>query len=489
MKRWNLFVGAMTMLCIQLAQAQNDLCNTVVDIDPYFEGIFATQNQNVTMESFATAEPYVLKIHFWDVAFDNGDNPDALSLEQMLGVVANLNKDFNAFNIFFKFDGKSQVNASNFRVINTDPDMPTGNPTPGEFINYLEQSSNYKTGTINMYSIDDLLFSGAYQDDQNDGLFGIIVTDHSLYSTTYPSPILLTHEVGHFFNLQHTFYCGADDNSCENVTRDPNDPDYNAHNKGDYIIDTFATPEGMQGDVDFDSNTCLYTNTTATDETGRPYADYEPEVTNFMSYSWPCQSQFTPGQVVRMRLHIDVLNDHPTITKIENHDISTLYEPYAGFYAPYFPYLGNEPPLFQPGFTYRFVACECECPQPTDYEDTNFSYTNTSLLTIFPDETDYSRIAHPNHSAISIAEVPEMLGDPQTVRRCWDNWFTPPIIGGTITLFNDGVFNTNVTIVPQDSTQINNPALVDDLDSGLYNIKKNKADGTIDEVNILKENE
>ena len=57
-----------------------------------------------------------------------------------------------------------------------------------------------------------------------------------------------------------------------------------------------------------------------------------------------------------------------------------------------------------------------------------------------------------------------------------------------MTQFNDGVFNTNVTIQAHDSTQINNPSLIDNLDAGLYVIDKTYDDGTTNQSVILKEN-
>ena len=54
--------------------------------------------------------------------------------------------------------------------------------------------------------------------------------------------------------------------------------------------------------------------------------------------------------------------------------------------------------------------------------------------------------------------------------------------------FNDNVFNTNVTVTPKDSTQINNPDLIPALPSGLYKIDKTYEDGSNDETVIFKEN-
>jgi len=50
------------------------------------------------------------------------------------------------------------------------------------------------------------------------------------------------------------------------------------------------------------------------------------------------------------------------------------------------------------------------------------------------------------------------------------------------------VFNTNVTIIPQDSTSINNQNLIENLESGLYKINKIYDDGSIEETVIYKDN-
>jgi hypothetical protein len=55
--------------------------------------------------------------------------------------------------------------------------------------------------------------------------------------------------------------------------------------------------------------------------------------------------------------------------------------------------------------------------------------------------------------------------------------------------FNDNIPSTNVTITPKDSLQINNPNLILNLENGLYNIKKQFNDGTIEERIILKQND
>lgn len=74
-----------------------------------------------------------------------------------------------------------------------------------------------------------------------------------------------------------------------------------------------------------------------------------------------------------------------------------------------------------------------------------------------------------------------------SVQKCYDNYNRKPSLG-SVTLFNDGVFNNNVTITPKDSIGINNPVLIDELAPGLYNIIKDYEDGATQETVIFKEN-
>jgi hypothetical protein len=180
-----------------------------------------------------------------------------------------------------------------------------------------------------------------------------------------------------------------------------------------------------------------------------------------------------------------------SLQQATNPDASSLYEPYQGEYyiaGPFNPQLHK--PLFQPGFTYKFVKCSGTYPQPADYGE-YFSYNiNNVLLGFEVDEENFDDITHPNHAAIYIEELAQFnsisseLSSPQ---KCYNNFNVSPI-GGTITLFNDGVFNTNVTITPQDSTSINSQSLINNLPQGLYKVEKNYQDGAIEETIIIKEN-
>lgn len=297
--------------------------------------------------------------------------------------------------------------------------------------------------------------------------------------------------------LKHTFQSYLS-GLCEHVTRDEYingvlNLDYNAKWAGDAIVDTAAAPNFYNSITnsypDINVQTCEYEgNGTSFCEGPTPvyYEIYESDVRNFMAQTpLNCRGLFTIGQGIRMREAISH-DSYGQFAEAENIlGIESLYEPYKGEYYVDGSNDENNPPLFQPGFSYRFLECNCTCPEPSSYEDISFNYTNNSLLTIGKYESDYSVITHPNHSAIDIDLINE--DQSQTVRKCYDN-YNKAAIGGSILKFEDGVLNTNVTITLQDSTSINNPTLIQDLQSGLYKIEKEYNDGATQEIIILKEN-
>ena len=441
---------------------------------------FAEVDQNVSMESFLGLEPYVLKVHFWDVNDDNGNNTAPLTTIQMLDQVARLNKDFNTFNIFFKFDGMTSFNEEQFQDINMDANKY-------DFMNYQDDNDLYFAGTINIYSVKDITNNddqniGAYYQSGNFGKFGTIVSrDYIIGNNSFH----ITHELGHFFRLDHTFACRADPTNeegyiCENVTRDPNAEDengesiYNADTAGDKIIDTFATPTYYLND------NCVYIDDLE-DSTGTPYSLYPPQAKNFMGYINGCQEEFTPGQVAIMRHYINFYDNDEAITVIEKYPVSILYEPYQGEYYLAGASTSHNPPLFQYGFDYVFYdTSQADVyNQPSTYNDTSFWYGSVTQSY----DVDYNTpIIHQNHTAFKILQL-----DANYPRMCYNNYNRAPT-GGTVIKFLDGVPNTNVVISSQDSLQINNTNLIEELEPGLYNVIKSYNDGETQETMIFKEN-
>ena len=446
--------------------------------------------QTRTLESFQNDTPLVLKVHFWDINMNDGSNPHPITLNKALEAIAELNKNYNTFNIYFKYDGITPINSEvffNFSFENGDGSL---------WKDFLRDNNYYKQGAINIYSVDEIVGGTiAFAGTDGNGEFVFIVSEYyAIGPENDPiNDFVLTHEVAHNFHLQHVFYCGPAPlyNQCENVIRDPNHPDYNADTHGDKIIDTNATPYPMLHDPE----NCSYIPNGETDPTGLPYNynGLEPEVTNFMSYSFPCQSEFTIGQMAYMRWYIEMIDALPEIHALELQPISVLYEPFEGKYR----YCGGNGlihnPRFQPGFNYQFIECRAQQQEvsselscPSEYGDHPFIYGEDVYdfdTTISYDYRYREPIIHPNHTAIRIfkSNGDDLVGQPE---KCYDAW--KKASSGLIKNFVDGVINSNYTVEYLDSIQANSPTLIQDLNNGLYNIEKNYNDGTIDENTILK---
>ena len=454
--------------------AQDDSLNCMLNSQPSFTCAYSKSADPLILEGYD--EPKVYNIFFWGINDDNGNNPTPIDEQMALEAVQNINITFNKLNVYFKYRGYNHFNSSVFDTI-----VKTGGPSQYTgLIPYAVSQGHKLPNSFNIYipqHAEGMSGSANYGDNN-----AIIRFESFLLPTTI-------HELGHCFGLIHSF-SGSSTSNCERVTRDPLDPNYNADEKGDLIIDTPAKDKMWE---DIDPIDCSYIGNG--DDCGSDLYDIDPEdVKNFMGYGGlrVCADRFTVGQMIRMRETINCdpqgdFNDAEEVT-----GLASLYEPYKGSYyvsGPFDPSLHT--PLFQPGFNYRFVTCDCEadCPEPSPYPDVSFQYTNNSVLTIYKNETNYSSITHPNGTAIQIDftnPLPDGYG--QTVRRCYENYNRAPI-GGSITRFNDGVFNNNVTVTPQDSTQINSSSLVDDLQPGLYKVEKNYEDGMEKETIILKEQE
>ena len=133
----------------------------------------------------------------------------------------------------------------------------------------------------------------------------------------------LAHELGHYFNLYHTFQGSTDANATELVTRSTGS---NCVSKGDRLCDTPADPYGQPNVA---VSGCNYTGT-ATDANGATYA---PSLINIMSYFYGCGNTFTGGQLSRMvdghLLRTDPINDYtlscpPTVLAAPNNFVSTI---------------------------------------------------------------------------------------------------------------------------------------------------------------------
>ena len=127
---------------------------------------------------------------------------------------------------------------------------------------------------------------------------------------------LIPHELGHNFNLVHTFGERTGNGTLgsgttlELVTRGAG---ANCTTEGDYLCDTPADPYNMVGASLTTVNGCVQydPNSTARDANGQAYM---PSVENIMSYYFPCTHNFTAGQYDRMQAGLALRQTHTAYT-------------------------------------------------------------------------------------------------------------------------------------------------------------------------------
>ena len=467
----------LTLTSYLSAQQIDDHCGTPDDTlgDPI--GAYSASIDPAYLASF---EPVVYNVFVWGVNKPDGTNHFPDRANDALAAVAQLNILYNQFNIFFKYRGFEEFDSP---VIQGDSNGHYVLQTIGEYgqlRNWAASNGYFKTDAFNIYAYG---WSLGYGGIGNPRGLDVGVASASLTRVT------LVHEIAHNFVLWHTRSNNSE--SGEHTTRDPLDPDrFNADVAGDKVVDTAAN-SGFYGGVCecypyLDQVNCAYTGTEA-DYYGDPYQIFHEDIINAMSDAYPCSTLYrklTVGQGIRARESIELGYYDAALTTV-----ASLYEPYKGEYYVSGPYPnGADVPLFQPGFEYKFIECNCNCPAPTPYEDISFSYNAANVvLSIEKDEPDYNSITHPNHTAIGIKHISlDNTFWPQP-RRCYDNW-AHDAKDGSVTKFNDGIFNANITITPLDSLGINSPSLIQNLNNGLYKIEKNYIDGATQETVIVKEN-
>ena len=529
MKKLLFFITFITMVMNVNSQTDDFICGY-----DFFEN--ENNSFNLTSSFSYSTDPNVLyakehkvlNVFFWQVNQFNGqfgDDPNQsidITEQEALSAIANLNMEFNQYNIFFKYRGLDQFNSPETVLLEQPKEEGIGcEPIIGDEGVVILDDNGFNT--IDNACQTKQLFSFArengYMSAENINIFipfgtvgfraggGANETKMIIKREDFDNKIMI-HEMGHVLYLNHTHTGHRDlldpldeDNNytaCEHVTRDPLNPDYNAESSADYIIDTAAVPdfrfehyyELLEQGLDpsnfifhkyIDPFNCEYIGD-GQDCLEDDYDIYEKDTKNVMSYTkFNCYGTFTVGQAIRMHEIVELWTDNYE-DKLAT--LSDLFEPYSGEYYVAGPQQTEHPPLFQPGFEYRFVECEGDFDEPADYGIV-FPYSvNTVLLSIPNDETEYHSITHPNHSAILIKHpYGDFLDKPE---KCYDNWNRKPS-SGLVTKFNDDVFNVNVTITAQDSTSINNQNLIENLENGLYKIDKNYEDGSTQETIIYKE--
>lgn len=188
--------------------------------------------------------------------------------QDLENAIATANTMFEPICISFSLCESDTVFNYNFNILKPDEEL-------------VELSTEYiARQRINLYLITDTLIT-----DATAGICAGNVGSLNNGNIYLKSPGALTHELGHFFGLLHTFEGSGeelvDGSNCETA--------------GDKICDTPADPYDVEFKIEEYVNDCIFFNVQK-DANGD---FYQPQVGNIMSY-YPCPCGFTQGQYLRM---------------------------------------------------------------------------------------------------------------------------------------------------------------------------------------------
>lgn len=247
--------------------------------------------------------PKKFRIQIWNVRSSDGSTGVWVPYHEAVEYIKTLNSYYKDYNICFVLTGVGVLHDDN--VLN--------GAWHYNFRNSGMVNNAYLENAINVYmapSVTPIPGVGGVTNYYEDA---IAIRQPSMYDKA-----LLAHEVAHALGIMHTIGSVNDiPNSpngmgsslnCEHVTRDPNDPNYNADNAGDYVRDTAADP-GLRANsahpyYNIDAN-CNYFGTEVNCD-GTSYQVDSALISNIMSYGGSqCKIGLSLGQAERIHYGID----------------------------------------------------------------------------------------------------------------------------------------------------------------------------------------
>lgn len=240
----------------------------------------------------------------------------------IVNYINKLNEDFVKTNIQFYIvsGGVGTITATNSRTLTY----------PNDETNLL--TTNFDATAINVYFADGLNYCGSDGTCKGVGGFSPSLLDLNTL-TDRPTDIanpnvqpkkddyilvgsaysdVLSHEMGHYFGLLHTFNGSAATN-CNDRER----PGFGDTDRGDLIADTDADPFPLFTTSPFNQTTCAYSSTLVHCATNQRF---NPPVNNTMSY-WDsdlCPKYFTANQLSRIPLFLSPRQDSRNQYQLQN---------------------------------------------------------------------------------------------------------------------------------------------------------------------------
>ena len=204
-----------------------DFCVTPTNYLPDTPGVYSKSTSPAYLTTFPSK---TFNIFYWRINKSDGSYTQPgwpVTLEKAKESVALLNSYYAPFNICFNLAGMDTINSTAHH---------TGSHLSA-ISSYAQSKGKVKLDAFNIYAPHELIRGAGESYLENT----VLAMNASLVALG----TILSHEIGHCFKLHHTFGPGNDrphPTNCERVTRNPNDPEYNADEAGDVVIDTNAVP-------------------------------------------------------------------------------------------------------------------------------------------------------------------------------------------------------------------------------------------------------
>ena len=496
----------------------------------------------LTTSDFYNVEAKTFNVHFYGIETTDGANPSPLDENYALEQIAALNIAFNPYNIFFKYrgydyysevhQGSELINQNHNNIINRMYEVAQSEGTDSNINIVLHHlTCNNDKGSADIYKkIISLRYCTSASHNviyQMGHIFGLLKTYRGTTGGNIHNAITLPYSdcqevyendgdpnctfITSYDKLITPNHSGNVAGTPENVTRDVNNPNYNANVAGDFVTDTSACFRGSQHNYchlywgcDNPYDYIIHQNITDNSSENLMYENID--ISNYMSLTQrSANMHFTNGQGVRMRetTEIPSLNFDNVST-----EVASLYEPYkvetietistdihsltdngdgTAEVCRLKSFTLNH--YFQPGFDYDFYnQSNIVFNHHVDKNDL-YGILDTGVLRYVKiNQVNPTYIDITDNYIISMSDMNSgtILYEPIVCMRPVDVCVTEPYSGGKV-ISTTNLANPNVTIKVLNNQEASDANLEQDLENGKFHIiEKTTTSGATIQKTIYK---